>query len=420
MKKILFGMMALASAGALAATVSNVSISGMGDGPVVVTYDLDAAAIVTFDVTTNGVSIGQGAAQVGGDANRRTLAGTGKRVVWMPHRDWEGHRLANVQVQLKAWDVDNPPLYLAVELHGGDVEYYASADLVPGGVTNRRYKTSHLLMRRIPAKDTIATLGSTAANANTAAREVMHRVKMSSDYYMGVYALTQGQFESVSAPANHSSNTKSLPNHEVYPLEKYSPQNMRGLPVCSNAVPTASSFLGAARSRTGLAFDLPNDTQWEFACRAGTQGNVNVAGATLDQVAWHAGNWQNDPALSANSAHEVGLLLPNAYGLYDMLGNTMEVTTDFMVWSENEYRAIWGTQVGTDTDGQPIYGDQLNKAGNVSDGTITCTCDGWNATPKSITFSPARKAAGRKFTTGNDALVGFRFICPVANGGRLQ
>ena len=40
--------------------------------------------------------------------------------------------------------------------------------------------------------------------------------------------------------------------------------------------------------------------------------------------------------------------------------------------------------------------------------------------PTSITFSPARKAAGRKFTTGNDALVGFRFICPVANGGRLQ
>ena len=145
MKKLLFGIAALASAGALAATISNMGISGTGNGPVVVTYDLDAAAIVTFDVTTNGVSIGQGAAQVGGDANRKADAQGGR---W---KHWQGHSLANVQVQLKAWDVDNPPIYLAVELHGGDVEYYASADLVPGGVTNRRYKTSHIVLAKIPA-----------------------------------------------------------------------------------------------------------------------------------------------------------------------------------------------------------------------------------------------------------------------------
>ena len=162
MKRILLGMTILVGAGALAATVSNVAVNptGAGTGPVEVTYDLDAAAIVTFDVLTNGVSIGQGAANAGGDANRYTLAGTGKRIFWMPHRDWEGHDLAGVQVQVKAWDVDAPPPYMVAEIHGGDVQYYASADLVPdGGVTNRKYKTSHLVMVKVPAKDVLWTMG---------------------------------------------------------------------------------------------------------------------------------------------------------------------------------------------------------------------------------------------------------------------
>ena len=425
MKKIVFGMAMLAGAGALAATVSNVAVTptGAGLGPVEITYDLDAAAIVTFDVTTNGVSIGQGAANAGGDVNRYTLAGTGKRIFWMPHRDWEGHDLAGVQVKVTAWDLGVPPPYMVAEIHGGDVQYYASADLIPdGGVTNRKYKTSHLVMRKVPAKDVVWTAGSRSGYASTAVREQMHRVKLSADFYIGVYAFTQGQFESVTNAGNQSA-TMSFANHELYPLTKYSLQKFRGALRGTSATPTATSLLGVLRARTGLAFDLPNATQWEFACRAGVADNVNVSGAAIGDVAWHSGNWRDDPALSANGAHAVGQKLPNAFGLYDMQGNTMEASIDMIITdTEAGWQATFGSVVGTDTDGESIYGDPTVPTSTSSSATIVSMNGPYDNTPgdNNRSFSPGRKAAGRNFTTDNDGLLGFRLICPVANAGRLE
>ena len=423
MKRILLGMTILVGAGALAATVSNVAVNptGAGTGPVEVTYDLDAAAIVTFDVLTNGVSIGQGAANAGGDANRYTLAGTGKRIFWMPHRDWEGHDLAGVQVQVKAWDVDAPPPYMVAEIHGGDVQYYASADLVPdGGVTNRKYKTSHLVMVKVPAKDVLWTMGSTAANACTAAREVMHRVKLSSDFYMGIYEFTAGQFMSVTNLSNPTA-TKDLANAGCYPLTHYSYANMRGALKHNSANPTATSLMGVLRARTGLAFDLPNAAQWEFACRAGHSGSILV-GNKIEDSAWVYENWQEDPALAANSPHEVGLRARNDFGLYDMQGNILELTIDYITKSDAETIATFGNSIGTDTDGQPIYGDPPVQTS--SNGSNISRCGGCYYEKTALTydrgtrFSPGRHAGGTDYSTvSTDA--GFRLICPVANGGRL-
>jgi formylglycine-generating enzyme required for sulfatase activity len=61
-------------------------------------------------------------------------------------------------------------------------------------------------------------------------------------------------------------------------------------------------------------YRLPTEAEWEFACRAGTTGPRYGA---LDDIAWHRGN-------SGGHAHEVGLKQPNAWGLYDMLGNVFE------------------------------------------------------------------------------------------------
>lgn len=67
---------------------------------------------------------------------------------------------------------------------------------------------------------------------------------------------------------------------------------------------------------------LPTDVEWEYCCRAGSGepfcfGNLNDSPELLDQYAWHTGNAAgNDPA--------VGVLLPNAYGLYDVHGYLWE------------------------------------------------------------------------------------------------
>jgi formylglycine-generating enzyme required for sulfatase activity len=67
---------------------------------------------------------------------------------------------------------------------------------------------------------------------------------------------------------------------------------------------------------------LPTDTEWEYCCRAGSSqpfcfGSLTDLTETLDQYAWHTGNAAgNDPA--------VGVLQPNAFGLYDVHGYLWE------------------------------------------------------------------------------------------------
>jgi len=67
---------------------------------------------------------------------------------------------------------------------------------------------------------------------------------------------------------------------------------------------------------------LPWEREWEFAARAGTRSKYAGAAKPSD-VAWYAEN-------SGSKTHPVGGLKPNAWGLYDMLGNVWEWVEDPM------------------------------------------------------------------------------------------
>jgi formylglycine-generating enzyme required for sulfatase activity len=61
-------------------------------------------------------------------------------------------------------------------------------------------------------------------------------------------------------------------------------------------------------------YRLPSEAEWEHACRAGSSG---VRYGELDQIAWYRTN-------SDGKVHEVATKKPNAWGLYDMIGNVWE------------------------------------------------------------------------------------------------
>jgi formylglycine-generating enzyme required for sulfatase activity len=69
----------------------------------------------------------------------------------------------------------------------------------------------------------------------------------------------------------------------------------------------------------GLHASLPSEAQWEYACRAGT--NTARYHAQLSEIAWYAGN-------SDGESRPVRTKRPNAWGLYDMLGNLWEWCAD--------------------------------------------------------------------------------------------
>ena len=81
--------------------------------------------------------------------------------------------------------------------------------------------------------------------------------------------------------------------------------------------------------RGGAGYCLPKEAQWEYAARAGQDESLKYAGSDLlDQVGWYADN-------SGGETREAGLLMPNALGLYDMIGNVFEWCEDW--WAD--YRA---------------------------------------------------------------------------------
>jgi formylglycine-generating enzyme required for sulfatase activity len=69
---------------------------------------------------------------------------------------------------------------------------------------------------------------------------------------------------------------------------------------------------------------LPTEAEWEYAARAGTS---TARHGNLDEIAWHSGN-------AGSKTHEVEGRTPNAWKLYDMLGNVWEWAND---WYDEKY-----------------------------------------------------------------------------------
>jgi formylglycine-generating enzyme required for sulfatase activity len=81
-----------------------------------------------------------------------------------------------------------------------------------------------------------------------------------------------------------------------------------------------------------LTFRLPTEAEWEYACRAGTTDEVY---GDLDSIAWYKGDSY------PGGFHPVGQKRPNAFGLFDMLGNAEQWCQD---WFDAGYYAASPSQ----------------------------------------------------------------------------
>jgi len=264
-------------------------------------------------------------------------------------------------------------LYLVVDLSGGPeaARYPVRYSPTPPDLDDDTCRTTELWLRRIPAGTFV--MGSPEGEIGRGENEFLHRVTLTEDFYIGVFQMTQKQYELARGfnPAKYLGDTR--------PVESLSYNTLRGKvedginwPQTGSSV-TEGSFLGGIRAKTGLTFDLPTEAQWEYACRAGTttalNNGKNLTGKNrcpnMDELGRYVYN-KNDgkggespktaltvslfPALTfvlataesvtrdarkgAYLEHtKVGMYPPNAWGLYDMHGNVWEWCLDW--YTEN-------------------------------------------------------------------------------------
>ena len=309
-------------------------------------------AIVTVDFLTNGVSIGEANfTSVYGDVNRfiSPSGETERRIFWQPDRDWAGHSVSGMTAVVSAWCTNAPPEYLDIQLgttYPLVKRYYVSKDAVPGGITNVLYKTTHLLMRKCPAAGREWSMGARPTDC-AGDKPALHRVVLSSDFYIGVYEYTLKQWKAMGGSTDRL-YFLNIEDADICPAAGLAFENICGTgrtwPLSTDAL-GSSSVMYKLASASGLKIDLPTEAQWEFACRAGCEaslydGTEYVDVYSVTNLAWTSNN-------SGGTTHPVGLKKPNAWDLYDMLGNVEEHCLDW------EYPSV--AYEGIPSDGAAMF-----------------------------------------------------------------
>ena len=182
--------------------------------------------------------------------------------------------------------------------------------------------------------------------------EKPHKVTISKPFYIGKYEVTQSQYEYIMGKKEYEFIMEDKdkirgPNKPMewvdyilivsgrqefddrfYDAEK---GELKKNPSKIESFLEKINTKLAGQLPSGYKFDLPTEAQWEYACKAGTgKSFVN----NIDEVAWYVANPnpdsdKNKGDLKYCEAQDVGQKKPNAWGIYDMLGNIAELCKDF-------------------------------------------------------------------------------------------
>lgn len=351
MKASLFAAVAAVCASAVQAApqVSGVSMSqDSATRKVTIEYVLsDEDAVITVDIQTNAVpDAAEGWTSIGaenlcgfvGDVNRKVASGAGKRtILWNPDTYWPNQKLPAkaTRAVVTAWALNAPPDWMVCDLQAPyPVSYYEYACQVPDGVTAKKYKRTHMLFKKIHAKGVEWTMGS----GSSVATEKPHVVTLTEDYYMGVYQLTKAQVGSAALDAADGSTPH---NNRTYVKLRGATKGTQWptfkedgtLDFEKSHEVDSDSTIYSLRAKCGVLFDLPTEAQWEYAARAGETrlvfGDGTDTANNLKNFGRFAGD-QNKPDCEgyAGGLASVGSYQPNAFGLYDVLGNVTEACLD--------------------------------------------------------------------------------------------
>ncbi len=165
------------------------------------------------------------------------------------------------------------------------------------------------------------------SDVDTDDQKPRHMVRLSKPFQIGRTEVTQKQWNAVMTGKATGTN---LPKANV------SWNEVQGFLAKLNAL------------NDGFHYRLPTEAEWEYAARANSPDDRP---RNVDDMVWYQSN-------SGQVAHEIATRIPNAFGLYDMLGNVSEWTAD---WVDPEY---YKTSPGVDPKGPKSGQAKVVRGGN--------------------------------------------------------
>ena len=386
--------------------------------------DADADALFKIDVK---------AAYAGGDRViaaktfvTEPIARAGaNRVTWDFGRDFPDFKADDLRVAVTATPYDNATagVYMFIDVAGGKdatsypVRYTTAA---PSHTPKAKdaCKTTEIWLKRIhpTGKWYIGERRAPAAGTDSFYYTLTH------DYYIGVFETTQQQWYQMTG--NWVGDFSNETWRATRPIDTGFPNMYFGKDGWkwpdTKTVP-AGSVMGKMQSKTGLGtLNLPTEAQWQYAADAGATGKyyyLDPSGKeyAIADIARYAGNSGGSAVYKTGMCDAdsgtacVGTYKPNAYGLYDMLGNVSEDCLDpFMQPAKIKQYYV---DNGYADDGTPVQNPEgLPRAtANELNGSLWITCRGNSYGGSTLTLQ--YRSSGRIAYTGetHPGSRGFRF-----------
>jgi formylglycine-generating enzyme required for sulfatase activity len=231
-----------------------------------------------------------------------------------------------------------------------------------------------LTMVKIPAGSFM--MGSSSSEIDSQSYEQpQHKVNLK-DFYLGQTEVTQSQYQAIMGKNPSDFKGTELPVEQISWLD-------------------AKAFCQEISRKTGKTYDLPSESQWEYACRAGT----TTAFAFGDSITTDAANYNGSSTYNnlpkgayRKRTTAVNTFPPNPFGLFDMHGNIWE-------WCEDNWHENY--------QGAPVDGKAWNDGDVKHDGKRVLRGGDWFKSPHNC------RSAGRfkwLLSVRNNGF-GFRIMC---------
>lgn len=235
---------------------------------------------------------------------------------------------------------------------GGMVEKKEEPSYIQLSAINNSYKThysesaSNLEMIWIEPGSFV--MGSAENESKRAVNEAQHDVNVTKGFYLGKYEVTQSQYEAVMTDNNESISI--APSRYTGPRRPVEKVNWAE----ANAFCVRLTHLEqiAGRLPIGWKYSLPTESEWEYACRAGTSSSYSWGESISSANANYIKN--------VGQTTIVGQYPSNAWGFHDMNGNVWE-------WTEDWYDADYKTSLGSDLTENGVTSTKSIRGGGWSD-----------------------------------------------------